>query len=457
MAGRRHSGIVDLRFVVALAALVPAFAACASGARVDPQQAVERLRDRIGATARVTSATPPGVPPGITIEDGVTLDEAVALALWNSADFQVSVGELGFARADLVEAGLLTNPILSLLFPIGPKQFESTLKWPVDVLWERPKRVASARIAAEAAGERLVQAGLDLALAVKIAHADAALAQDRQKLADESAALLQRIDELTRSRLAAGDISELEGRAASVDAARARQDAARARHDIAVSRERLRGLVGFALDGPSFEIAAPQVAAAECAPAPSLLREAIASRPDVRAAELGVESAAKKLGWEKSRILALTAVLDANGSGREGFEMGPGLDVALPIFNQNQAGRARAAAELQRATAAYAAAQQRAATELREASALFQQARESQSSWRDTIVAPLQQNVAGAERAFAAGDVSYLFVLENSRRLREAEMRAREIDADVLRARARIERAIGRACGTTTRGVNSGS
>ncbi len=160
------------------------------------------------------------------------------------------------------------------------------------------------------------------------------------------------------------------------------------------------------------------------------------SRPDVRAAEIGVAAAAARLGWEETRILTLTAVLDSNGAGREGFEMGPGIDVGLPIFNTNQGGRARAAAELQRASAAYVAVQQRAAAELREASAQYEQARDSRVSWRDTIVTPLQQNVAASERSFAGGDASYLFVLENSRRLVEARVREREIDADLLRARA---------------------
>jgi hypothetical protein len=98
-----------------------------------------------------------------------TPDEAVEVALWNNPEFQVSASALGFARADLLEAGLLRNPVLSLLFPLGTKQLEATLKWPVEVLWERPKRVAAARLSTEAAAERLVQAGLDLAAAVKTA------------------------------------------------------------------------------------------------------------------------------------------------------------------------------------------------------------------------------------------------------------------------------------------------
>ncbi len=170
------------------------------------------------------------------------------------------------------------------------------------------------------------------------------------------------------------------------------------------------------------------------------------ARPDVRAAELGVEAAAARLGWERSRTLALTAVVDANGSGSEGFEAGPGVDIGLPLFDRNQAGRARATAELQRATASYAAAQQRVAAEIREAAVLIEQARSSQVAFRDTVARPLEANVASAERAFAEGETSQLFVLENARRLNEARLREREFDADRRRARVRMERAIGRSC-----------
>jgi cobalt-zinc-cadmium efflux system outer membrane protein len=384
---------------------------CPTRAQVDPQAAAERLRERTGAAARVAVAASPGVPAGIRLDDGLTADEAVAVALWNNAAFQVSVSELGFARAELLEAGVLANPVLSLLFPIGPKQLEATLRWPV------------ARLAADAASQRLVQAGLDLVLAVRTAHADATLATDRQQLAKETAALLTRIDTLTASRLAAGDIAELDARVARVEAAR----------------------LGLAADAPAFEVTASS--RSTCGPAEDLLREALVARPDVRAAELGVEAAAARLGWEKSRILALTAVLDANGEGREGFEAGPGLDASLPLFNRNQGARARAGAELQRASAAYAAIQQQVALELREATAQFDQASESLAAWRSSIVEPLEANVASAERSFGAGETSYLFVLENTRRLTEARVRERELDADQRRAHARIERAVGRSCG----------
>ena len=84
--------------------------------------------------------------------------------------------------------------------------------------------------------------------------------------------------------------------------------------------------------------------------------------------------------------------------------------------------------------------------EVREASTLFDQARQSREAWRTTLVTPLEANLADAEASYRAGESSFLFVLENSRRLIEARLREREIAADEQRALARIERAVGTRC-----------
>ena len=179
-----------------------------------------------------------GIPPGVSLADGLTADEAVALALWNNATFQVSVSELGFARADLLDAGLLTNPVLSLLLPLGPKQFEATLRWPVEVLWERPRRIASARRAADVTAQRLVQSGLDLVLAVRTAYADLRLATERQRLTGDRAAVLGRTETLMAARVVAGDIAAIDARPTQVDAASARLEIERVAQDVTVARTR---------------------------------------------------------------------------------------------------------------------------------------------------------------------------------------------------------------------------
>lgn len=435
-----------MRRTIVLALVAGLAGACATArAPVEPEVAA-RIRTATGAVARLEGAPATDLPPAIEAADGLTSDEAVAIALWRNAAFQVAVSQLGFARAELVDAGLLTNPVLALLLPVGPKQLEATLRLPAEVLWERPRRRAAAGLALDVAASQLVQAGLELALAVRLAHADLALAGARQELAAETAAALTRIDALTQARLRTGDISEIEARIAAVDAARARQDAERVVHDVRLARERLRLLLGLAADDGTVDRVQGATSPASCGGGAKLVADALAARPDVRAAELAVEAAGARLGWERRRIGSFVALLDANGEGRRGFEAGPGAEVPLPIFNWNQGGRLRAEAELQRASTAYLALQQQVGLDVREATTLLDQARQSLAQWRATLLAPLEGNRADAETAYRAGDSSMLVVLEATRRLIEARVRERELVADEARAIARLERATGARC-----------
>lgn len=70
------------------------------------------VKERSGYT--VPDKTPIGkitLPPGASLDDGITEDEAVAIALWNNAAFQETLVSLDIARGDLIQAGLLPNPL----------------------------------------------------------------------------------------------------------------------------------------------------------------------------------------------------------------------------------------------------------------------------------------------------------------------------------------------------------
>ena len=124
----------------------------------------DSLDSRIGAGLR-PEVSDEGLllAEGLSLDDGLTESEAVAIAPWNNAAFQLDLASLGFARADLVEAGLLRNPILSLLFPLGPKQLEATAMLPIEVLFQWPRRVAISALNLQRVAEGLVQNGLDVA------------------------------------------------------------------------------------------------------------------------------------------------------------------------------------------------------------------------------------------------------------------------------------------------------
>ncbi|MGH7600552.1 MAG: TolC family protein [bacterium] len=383
------------------------------------------------------------LPPGMTLADGLTAEESVAIALWNNAQFQAALTELGFARADLIEAGLLRNPILSLLFPVGPKQLEATLSLPIDVLWQRPQRVAAAKLEAQRIAENLVQHGLDLARNVQIAYADLVLAQAQKQIAVENARLQQEIAEIAAARLRAGDISELEESASHLEALRAQEAAVGFAQEAENSRARFNTLLGIDVQDTSFALTpAPEVKLPQRT-LPELFNAAFASRPDLRAAELTIEAAGKRLGWERTKILAFTGVLDANGAGKEGFEMGPGAQIEIPLFNWNNGKVARAKAQMEQAARQYLVVKHRLALEVQEAYTNYLAAQQALALCRSEWVPAATTAASQAQKAYAAGEVSYLFALEIGRQLLDARGRDAEATANLRRATARLQHGIG--------------
>ena len=422
--------------------------ACAATGRAPDRSTVDAaIRSRGLSGIRVEGTAP--LPPDTSIDDGLTSQEAVAIALWNSPSFQATLANLGIARADLVEAGLLRNPIFSLLFPWGPKQLEWTLQFPFEALWQRPRRVAAAQLNAQAVGERLVWDALTLVAQTRAAHAEALIADRRLQLTIEITDLVQRLTGITEARLRAGDISELEARSARTDAARVQVVRRAVEHDRNLARLTLAAIIGLDLVGEQLRpVPSEGVDPAACGTDAARLEDALASRPDVRAAEIGIEAAAQRARWERSRVVTLFGILDANGGGAEGFESGPGVGFEVPLFSRNQGGIGRADAEVERASRQYAAVRAQVVSDVRSAAVRAQQAEQAISAWRSEIVPSLEVEQRQAESAYQAGEIPLFMLLDVSRRLVDGRMRLLDAEADLQRATIALERSIGRSCGT---------
>ncbi len=426
--------------VVALAWL----SACVGGPNpADISQVSEALSDRVGA----------GLGPGddswpdtVVLGDGVTEDEAVAVALWRSPEFQEAICALGLARAELMRAEIIPNPVLSLLFPIGPKQLEYTLKWPVDVLWLRPKRIAAARLDTDHAAQLLVQGGLDLVRDVRSSYAD--LRRVRRLALDANAltTLRQRRTEVERVRVRAGDASPHEAARADGEAKIAAAQAQRAQVEVDLATARLATIVGLADDGPRVcFVDDADRGDARTASAAELAHEALAARPDLRAAELAIEAAVERAGLAERQALALTAVLDASPRDNSNeLNSGPGIELPLPLFDRNQPGKARAATDLERATKHYAVVRHRISYEVRQAYAELASTQHALAAFEREVIPALQAAERAARVAHDAGATSPLPVLD----AQESVLRARSDLAQFAfardRARAQLERSVGR-------------
>jgi hypothetical protein len=94
----------------------------------------------------MTKSTVVTMPVGVSLDDGVTEDEAISIALWNNPSLQAEMTALGLARADLIQAGMIANPQLTMIFPFSMRVLEAVASWPIEAIWQRPRRVAAARL-----------------------------------------------------------------------------------------------------------------------------------------------------------------------------------------------------------------------------------------------------------------------------------------------------------------------
>lgn len=424
---------------------------CASSP-VDRAWLSERLAARTGHRTRdaAQSLAASSVPAGVSLDDGLTADEAVATALWNHPGFQADLSQLGVARADLAEAGMLPNPILSLLLPLGPRQVEGWLQWPIEVLWQRPRRVDAARAELARVGESLVQSGLDVARDARIAHAELVLARQRARIRGEIAVALSGIAALAQRRAAVGDLGDTEAAAVRADAGTALEQRTRAEAEAVAAEARLLQALGLTELRRALEVTAPPDPITPTQDLSAMLRAAMAARPDVRAAELALEAAGARRGWELSRIFGVVARVDAFGPAPEGMvptsvSSRAGLQMTLPIFNQNQGAIGRADADIERATWRYAQLRQQVVTEVVSARAQVVQSVGALQPWRVEVIPAAEEALRGAERAFALGESAYLAVLDATRRVLDARLREVELVADAQRAAAQLDRSTGGA------------
>lgn len=418
---------------------------CQAAPRCDERSEVSsEISTRFGA--ELNDGREPGdavVPPGVTLEDGMTEDEAVQIALWNNALLQETLAQLGLSSAQLFNAGLIPDPQFTIFFPLGPKQLEFTGFQAVDALWLRPIRVRAAGLNLEQISQSMIQNGLDVIRDTRLAHANLTLAVETAEFSREAARLRAEIADLAQKRLAAGDISELEATTSRIDALQAKATAERAIHDVTLARERLRVLLGLTMYGDELNPVADAPGSLFGRSVEDLLNEALAMRPDLRASELAIESADELASLARNQFMNLDVIYDANGEGMRGFESGLGTRLTVPIFNRNRGGIAIADAQRQQAARNYVTVRDRVALEVKTSHTQVVQARENLSAIRREILPAVKTAEELARRNYQNGAAPYFLVLQTTGQYLDARLRELQLEADVRRAIAELERAVG--------------
>jgi outer membrane protein TolC len=325
-------------------------------------------------------------------------DDAVQLALLNNRGLQAAFEDLAISEADLVQAGRLPNPGISLA--------RMTRGHEVEI--ERGVHLGLARLLAlplarQVESRRLAQVQssatqrvLALAADVRQAWVQAVAAEQSAGYARQVMASAEASAELARRMAQAGNFNTLQRAREQGFYAEAALGLARAQQAQSSARERLTRLLGLWGAQTAFSLPERLPDLPGTVPdRPDIEREALAQRLDVAATKLMVEQTAKQLGL--TRTTRLVNVLELgyarNSSNEEPVQRGWEIAFELPLFDWGEARAARAEGVYRQALHRAAGIAVNARSEVREAYARYRHAHDIARHHRDELV-PLRQRIA---------------------------------------------------------------
>ncbi|MDR4494624.1 MAG: TolC family protein [Nitrospirales bacterium] len=434
-------------FIMLFMGVVLLIPGCAT-APTDYSHVIDRIEDRTGFRSGLKDEPEKTViPPNVSLQDGVTLEEAITVALWNNAAFQEAFSGLDVSEAELIQANMLQNPQFWGLFPTGPSPpggpLEFAIRFPLEALWLRPQKVAAAQRKLEQTVEGLIQNGLTLVRDVKVAFANSLLTEQRLVLTLKHAEILRHIAQINDSRWQAGEISELDAGTSRINVLQAEEQIHQLTHEVTLVQEQFRALIGLGFEDASIVLQHSTTLPTTQRSAEELLADALATRPDLRATELELEAAGQRVGLARKEIFVLTGIYRAQQTTVDPFNSRPGIQFTIPIFNQNQGGIAMAEAGVEMAARRYVTVRDQIALEVRQAHTRWLQTVSSVRNWRQQMLPAHRTATLQAQKAFEAGDTTPLLPLTAQQSWIQAQIREIELIAAQRQATAELERAIG--------------
>ncbi len=379
----------------------------------------------------------------------LTLDEALAQMRTRSPDVVIAALKVRGAEGDLRTAGALPNPTFSVgvqnlalgqtnphgLGPGDTVVVQGGLSEEVPLWGKRPARIEQATNALASAEASRGDVDRLATFEVRRRFVGLQLASERVRLARENVARYRETVRVTAERARSGDISSTDYDRIALEQRGFERELAQAIGARREAADALLALVGSDADDvePSGSLAVP----AAPADVDRLTADALADRPDLKAAETSRAAAeaalrlARAEAWPNPTVGIGYTHSEFRASGDLPDSIGANLSVPLPVANRNEGAIERAAAEAEAAREEVRRLRLAIPREVRTAVDEYERARAriarfdgefsrqaesarraAEVSYRDGAVSPLE--LLEAERAFIATQRDRLDALEEA-------------------------------------------
>ena len=363
------------------------------------------------------------------LKDGVTREEAIRISLLNNQSLQTAFQFLGIARADVIQAGLFTNPSLGALFRLPTKGGNGTgveldLLFRISDLWNVPLQRKVAKIEALRTTKKVIQEILDTAARARDTFDELLLQEAMHTFLSKNISLFQTTIEELHVRFHAGLVNDLDIYLAENVLFEGQVDLARIQSSLITARARMAETLGI---DPLQLSHITIIGNLEKMPLRTLSPEqswefAEEHRIDLQLNRLQILQTRRLLDWQKAQIFGdvgiggnYTRELDKEKS------LGPLLVLQIPIFNQNQGGIARAEFQLQQAQLQLIATELSAKQEIQSLLGELTFHETHAQLYRDKMLVAQQKVLSYVERFYSTMQLNSIFLIEARRRILDTQ------------------------------------
>lgn len=380
----------------------------------------------------------------------LTLERAMRIALLNNRSLQAMLAELGIARADAVQASLLSNPVFSGHARVPEETGETNLELAlaqsvIDTLL-LPLRQRVARAQFEQTKFQVSDMVLRFLAEVKTAYYTAQAAEQLVTMRQTVLQAAEASAELAQRQYDAGNIRDFDLATEQAAYEEAQAELTRAETARFATREALAQILGFPGPEPgTWRMAANLPDLPEADPAREALEtQALQERFDVAAARQELEALQRGLTVARFGVLPASVAAINTETEPDGDRVtGPMWDVEVPIFDWGQATRGRLKAQLRQSQHRLAALEVAVRSEVRTAAERLAAQRQLVERYRNHLVPLRRQIVESSQRHFNYMLIGAFQLLQ----FKQQEIAAQQAYLEALRdywiVRAELERAVG--------------
>ena len=407
----------------------------------------------LAAVLLLASTTYAQSPPSV-----VTLDQAIDLALAHSHNLKAARTQIDQNKAQEVTASLRPNPALNwdgLYLPVfSPSQFNSDFltsvtEFDVGVSYliergkKRQRRIDAARDATSVTRAQVSDNERTLIFNVAQQFIQAQLAQSTLEFAQNDLDSFQQTVKISQEQYRVGDISEGDLLKIKLQLLQFQTDVSSARVAKVQALASLRQLLGFDAVPADYQIEGEFSYKPLSLNVDDLQAQALKSRPDLLAAEAGVQAAQSQIALAKAngKVDLTTSVTYSHVS--DANLMGASFSIPLPVFDRNQGEIARTRFAATQADETEKATSDAVLTDVRNNYEGFQTNKEIVELYTSGYLKQAQDSRDISQYAYKRGAASLLDFLDAERSYRATQLSYRQALANYLISVEQLKESIG--------------